>query len=155
MHIVAFKSFATCTFAAFISTLWRMDFDLLTIAKNYLKALKLGKTGKDLAIFFHPDVIQTELPNRLNPKGVVSNLSTILERAEKGKRLFKTQNYEIEHDIVQGDTVVLRLTWTGIMAVSIGTLGAGKTMKGHFAMFMKFKNGQIIEQTAYNCFDDF
>ena len=132
-----------------------MDFDILTIAKNYLKALKAGKTGKDIALFFHPDIIQIELPNRLNPKGVTSNLSQIIERAEKSKKLLKMQNYEIETALVHDDIVALQIRWTGVMAVSIGTLGAGKTMTGYFAMFLQFQSGQIIRQTTYNCFDDF
>ena len=132
-----------------------MEFDILTIAKNYLKALKTGKTGKELALFFHPNAVQTELPNRLNPKGVISHLDQILERAEKSQRLFKIQSYEIEHALVENNTIALQVNWTGVMAVSVGTLGAGKTMKAHFAMFIQFQNGQIIKQTNYNCFDDF
>ncbi len=129
-----------------------MEFDILTIAKNYVKAIK---ANKDLPLFFHPDVIQIELPNRLNPKGVISNFQQIVERAEKSRKLLKMQNYEIENEIVKDDTVVLQIKWTGILTVSMGTLGAGKTMKGHFAMFLQFTNGKIIRQTNYNCFDDF
>ena len=134
---------------------WRMDFDILTIAKNYLKALKAGKTGKELALFFHPDVIQAELPNRLNPKGVTSNLDQILERAEKSKKLLKAQNFEITEAVINEDTVAMQVTWTGVVATSVGTISTGQTMKGHFAMFLQFQNGQIIKQTNYNCFDDF
>ena len=129
-----------------------MEFDILTIAKNYLKAIK---AHQDLSLFFHPDVVQIELPNRLNPKGVVCNLEKILERDYKSRRLLKVQNYEIENETVTDDTVVLQIKWSGVVAVSIGTLGAGQTMKGYFAMFFQFKNGQIIKQTNYNCFDDF
>ncbi len=132
-----------------------MEFDILTIAKNYLKALKAGKTGKELAIFFHPDIIQIELPNRLNTKGVTSHFHQVIERAEKSKRLLKMQNYEIENAMVNDDVVALQIKWTGVMAVAIGTLGSGKSMNGYFAMFLQFKNGQIIKQTSYNCFDDF
>lgn len=133
----------------------RMDFDILTIAKNYLKALKAGKTGKELAIFFHPDVVQTELPNRLNPKGVASHLNQILDRMEKSKKLLKSQNFEVTDVIVQEQTVVMQLIWTGVVATSVGTISTGQTMRGQFAMFLQFQNGQIIKQTNYNCFDDF
>ena len=132
-----------------------MDFDILTIAKNYLKALKAGKSGKELAIFFHPDVIQTELPNKLNPKGVTNDLHQILDRVEKSKKLLKTQNFEIYEAVVNEDTVVMQITWTGVVATSVGTISTGQTMKGYFAMFLQFQNGQIIKQTNYNCFDDF
>ena len=132
-----------------------MDFDILTIAKNYLKALKAGKSGKELAIFFHPDVIQTELPNRLNPKGVTNDLNQILERIGKSKKLLKTQNFEITEAVVGENIVAMQIIWTGVVATSVGTISTGQTMKGHFAMFLQFQNGQIIKQTNYNCFEDF
>ncbi len=132
-----------------------MDFDILTIAKNYLKALRAGKTGKPLAIFFHPDIQQVELPNRLNPKGVVSNFDQILERAERGKRLLKSQDYKIISEVVNGDIVVLEVEWTGMLSVAFGILRPGDSLKAHFAMFIRFQNGQIISQRNYECFADF
>ncbi|TKK68616.1 nuclear transport factor 2 family protein [Ilyomonas limi] len=132
-----------------------MSVDILTIAKNYLKALKLGKTGKDLAIFFHEDVKQVEMPNRLNPNGSTSDLNTLLERAEQGKKIVKSQDYQIRNAIVQDNTVVLELDWSGVLNVHIGTLNAGQTMKAHFAMFIDFKDGKIIHQRNYDCFEAF
>ncbi len=132
-----------------------MEFDILTIAKNYLKALRAGKTGKDLALFFHADVVQTELPNRINPKGVVSNLKQILERAEKGKKLLKAQTYQIDNEVVNGDTVALEIKWTGVLAAAVANLCAGDTMRANFALFIQFQNGQIIRQRSYYCFEDF
>jgi ketosteroid isomerase-like protein len=132
-----------------------MSVDILTIAKNYLKALKQGKTGKDLAIFFHEDVRQVEMPNRLNPNGTTSDLPTLLERAEQGKKLLKGQDYTIKNTIVQDNTVVLEIDWSGILNVHVGTLNAGQTMKAHFAMFIDFKDGKIIHQRNYDCFEPF
>ena len=132
-----------------------MSLDILTIAKNYLKALKQGKTGKELAIFFHEDVEQVEMPNRLNPNGVVNNLSTLLERAEQGKKLLKSQDYELRNAFVHDNTVVLELDWSGVLNVHVGTLNAGQTMKAHFAMFIDFKDSKIIHQRNYDCFEQF
>lgn len=132
-----------------------MSFDILTIAKNYLKALKQGKTGKELAIFFHEDVEQVEMPNRLNPKGTTSNLNMLLERAEQGKKLLKSQDYKVRNAIVQENTVIFEVDWSGILNVHVGTLNAGQTMRAHFAMFIDFKDGKIIHQRNYNCFEDF
>ena len=132
-----------------------MSLDILTIAKNYLKALKQGKTGKELAIFFHEDVEQVEMPNRLNPNGVVNNLSSLLERAEQGKKLLKSQDYELRNAFVHDNTVVLELDWSGVLNVHIGTLNAGQTMKAHFAMFIDFMDGKIIHQRNYDCFEQF
>jgi ketosteroid isomerase-like protein len=132
-----------------------MSVDILTIAKNYLKALKQGKTGKDLAIFFHEDVTQVEMPNRLNTNGTTSDLTTLLERAEQGKKLLKSQDYQIKNAFVHENTVVMELDWSGILNVHIGTLNAGQTMKAHFAMFIDFKDGKIIHQRNYDCFEPF
>ena len=132
-----------------------MSLDILTIAKNYLKALKLGKTGNDLAIFFNEDVEQVEMPNRLNPNGTTSNLTTLLEKAEEGKKILKSQDYTIKNAIVQDNTVVLELDWSGVLNIHIGTLNAGQTMKAHFVMFIDFKDGKIIHQRNYNCFEPF
>ena len=147
-------TFLFCKFAAQQKHL-NMSVDILTIAKNYLKALKQGKTGKELAIFFHEDVEQVELPNQLNPNGVTSNLTTLLERAEQGKKLVKSQDYQIRNAFVHDNTVVMELEWSGIMNVHVGTLSAGQTMKAHFAMFIDFKDGKIIHQRNYNCFEPF
>jgi ketosteroid isomerase-like protein len=132
-----------------------MSLDILTIAKNYLKALKQGKTGKELAIFFHEDVEQVEMPNQLNPHGNTSDLTTVLERAEKGKKLLKSQDYQIRNAFVHDNTVIMELDWSGIMNVHVGTLNAGQTMKAHFAMFIDFKDGKIIHQRNYDCFEPF
>ena len=132
-----------------------MSLDILTIAKNYLKALKQGKTGKDLAIFFHDDLQQVEFPNRLNPNGLTNNLSMLLERAEQGKKVLKSQDYEIKNAFVQDNTVIFELDWSGILNVHIGTLNAGQAMKAHFAMFIDFKDGKIIHQRNYDCFEPF
>ena len=132
-----------------------MSVDILTLAKNYLKALKQGKTGKDLAIFFHEDVVEVEMPNRLNPEGTTSDLNTLLERAEQGKKILKSQDYQIRNAFVNENTVVMELDWSGILNVHIGTLNAGQTMKAHFAMFIDFKDGKIIHQRNYDCFEPF
>jgi ketosteroid isomerase-like protein len=132
-----------------------MSLDILTIAKNYLKALKGGKTGKELALFFHEAVQQVEYPNRLNPNGLTSDLTTLLERAEQGKKILKSQNYELRNAFVHGTTVVLELDWSGVLSVHLGTLNAGQTMKAHFAMFIDFKDGKILHQRNYNCFEPF
>src|SRR4051812_45470962 len=101
-----------------------MSVDILTIAKNYLKALRQGKTGKDLAIFFHEDVQQVEMPNRLNPNGTTSDLTTLLERAEHGKKILKSQDYQIKNAFVHDNTVIMELDWSGVLNVHVGTISA-------------------------------
>jgi len=43
--------------------------------------------------------------------------------------------------------------WTGVLAVTVGTLAAGVEMKASFAMFFRFRDGRIAMQRNYDCFE--
>jgi ketosteroid isomerase-like protein len=127
----------------------------LAAATRYLKALEGGATGETLAAFFAPDVVQEEFPNRLTPNGARRDLRALLEGAIRGQQVMGAQRYEIENAIASGDHVALEVRWTGTLAVAIGSLPAGGEMRAHFAVFLTFRNGQIIAQRNYDCFDPF
>ena len=126
--------------------------NLVTI-RAYLAALEAGAVGQALAKFFTPDAQQVELPNRLNSNGRLSDLPTILQRAEQGQRLLRSQCYEIKSEVAQGQCVAIEATWTGTLAVPLGSLAAGATMKAHIAMFFEFTEGRIRLQRNYDCFE--
>jgi ketosteroid isomerase-like protein len=117
------------------------------LARRYLKAIEAGATGDTLALFFDPDLVQEEFPNRLVPDGAKRNLADVLVLA--------AQSYEIRHTIEQADTVVLEVTWRGRLAVPIGSLKPGDEMRARFAVFLEFRNGRIVKQRNYDCFDPF
>src|SRR5499426_1552409 len=110
----------------------------LATIRAYLEALQGGAVGETLAKFFTPDARQVELPNRLNPRGGVSDLSTILRRAEQGQNLLHSQHYEILAELAQDHRAAVEARWTGTLAVALGPLEAGATMTAHFAMFFEF-----------------
>ena len=125
----------------------------LTLVRNYLNALEAGAVGEDLARFFAADAIQIELPNKLNPNGGKSDLPTLLLRAEQGQKLLRQQNYLIQSELIQGSRVAVEAIWTGVLAVPVGTLSAGESMKAHFAMFFEITDGLISSQRNYDCFE--
>jgi ketosteroid isomerase-like protein len=127
--------------------------DNLEIARRYLEALETGAQNAALAEFFTKDAIQEEFPNRLSPIGVHRNLNAILEAAKKGRRLLRAQKFEILNSIVDGDRVALEVFWSGLLAVPIDTLPADTHMRGHFSMWLEFKDGKIARQHNYDCFD--
>ncbi|MBV9480089.1 MAG: hypothetical protein JO249_04970 [Acidobacteria bacterium] len=49
--------------------------------------------------------------------------------------------------------VALEVLWVGKLAVSFGTLAAGSEMRAHSAMFFEFKEGKIVSQRNYDCFE--
>lgn len=119
----------------------------------YLAALESGAVGEALARFFTPDAVQIELPNTLNPKGGRSDLTTLLKRAEQGKLLLKEQNYEVYSVLAQGARVAVEMGWSAVLNVPLGTLSAGSSMRAHFAVFFEFRDGQIVNQRNYDCFE--
>ncbi|MCX6046136.1 MAG: nuclear transport factor 2 family protein [Chloroflexi bacterium] len=125
----------------------------LEIARRYLTAIERGATGETLAAFFAPDVVQEEFPNRLVPQGARRDLAALLDGAERGQKVLSGQRYEIQNELASGNFVVLEVIWIGTLAIPIGSLAIGDTMRAHFAVFIEFRDGKIIAQRNYDCFD--
>lgn len=123
------------------------------LVRQYLSALERGDTGEALRGFFTPDAEQTEWPNRLNPRGQVSDVSGLLARSVQGAKVLRSQNYNILTAISFEDRVAVEATWTGTLAIPLGTLAPGETMTAHFAMFFELRDGRIFRQRNYDCFE--
>jgi len=127
--------------------------DNLAIARRYLEALENGAEGGALAEFFTEDVVQEEFPNRLSPIGAHRDLKALLDTAKKGKRTLRAQKYDILHSIVDGDAVALEVFWSGYLATPVDTLPADSEMRAHLSIWLEFRDGKIIRQHNYDCFD--
>ena len=125
----------------------------LALVREYLAALEAGEVGAALARFFTPDAVQEEFPNRLNPNGGRSDLATMLERSERGKQLLQSQRYVVSSAIARDSTVAVEAEWSATLAVPVGTIPAGGSMRAHFAMFFEFVDGRIHRQRNYDCFE--
>jgi ketosteroid isomerase-like protein len=125
----------------------------LETVRTYLAAVESGEAGVLLRSFFTEDIRQIELPNRLNPSGQQSDLGGMLQRNEQGRKVLRSQHYEILSEVVQGSRVAVEAIWTGILAVSLGTLTPGSEMKAYLAMFFEFRDGRIASQRNYDCFE--
>lgn len=125
----------------------------LEIARNYLQALERRETGAALGSFFAPDVVFEEFPNRLTPLGKKRDLAESLAGAENGKKTMSRQIYKITHEIAAGDQVTLEVEWLGKLAIPFGSIPFGGQMKAFFAMFMEFRDGKIVRQRNYDCFE--
>lgn len=125
----------------------------LALIRAYLSALESGAVDEELACFFGAYAVQVELPNKLNPSGARSDLPTILARAKQGQGILKSQSYEIHSEIAQGSHVAVEAVWSGVLAVPLGSLAAGATMRAHFAMFFEVTEGRISSQRNYDCFE--
>lgn len=126
---------------------------LLDLAAAYLSALERGAVGDDLARFFDPEVEQREHPNRLSPHGATRDLAALLDGAVKGRALLTSQRFEILNNVESGNQLSLEVLWTGTLAVPIGSLSPGDQMRAHFAIFLEYRNGLILRQRNYDCFE--
>ena len=125
--------------------------DNLALAREYVAALERGEAGESMKRFFTPDFQQIEYPNRLNAKGQQSDLASVVERSERGSKMMKSQRYEIENAVADGDSVAMEVRWTGVLATPVPGLPA--EMRANFAFFLDFRDGKIARQRNYDCFD--
>lgn len=127
----------------------------LELARRYLAALEAGVVGDELAAFFSPDVQQIEFPNRLVPNGGRRGLAEMLEGARRGQQVLREQRYQVERAFADGNAVVLEVLWVGTLAIDRGSIAAGQELRAHFAVILELRNGRIIAQRNYDCFDPF
>jgi ketosteroid isomerase-like protein len=127
--------------------------DNLAIARRYIKAIESGAAGDELAQFLAPEVIVEIFPSKFFPNGSRSDLAGIRAAAERGKKAMSSQRYDIRNEVAGGDAVALEIDWTGTLAVPFQSLPKGAQMRAHFAAFLQFKNGKIVAQRNYDCYD--
>lgn len=120
--------------------------------RRYLRAIETGDFAS-IPELFSPDAVVEQLPNRIYPNGLKSDVSRMSEAFAKGRQLLSSQSYEIKKAVVDGDTLSVEVLWTGTLAIAFGSLAAGSEMRAHSAMFFQFGDGRIVSQRNYDCFE--
>ena len=132
-----------------------MQADHGALVRTCLEAIAAGATGDTLAAFFHPDVEQVEFPNRLVVQAAARDLAAVLASAKRGQAVVRRQSFSVANVVVEADRAAVEATWEPELAVPVGSLKAGDTMRAHFAMFFEFRDGKIRRQRNYDCFEAF
>jgi len=125
----------------------------LTIANHYIAALSAGAGPDDLDTFVAPDFIQKEFPNRLLPNGATRDLQSMKHARARGKALLSAEHFEIVGALASGSHVAMEIVWTGTVGVAAGPFVAGQALRAQFAIFLEFRDGRIVRQHNYDCFD--
>ena len=125
----------------------------LALARQYLKAIESGASAEEMARFFAPEVIVEIFPSKFFPNGSRSNLDEIRAAANRGKKAMASQTYAVRNALASGDQVALEIDWTGTLAIPFQTIPAGGQMRAHFAAFLQFKDGKIVSQRNYDCYE--
>lgn len=130
-----------------------MDSAHLKHLRNLYLAISAGATGDDLAAFWHPDAEQVEYPSLMRPHGHRRSLAEMLEGSERGLELIRDQHFDVHTAIEAGDEVAVQLTWTATIAADLGTLAAGTPLVAHVAAFYVFRDGLVLRQSSYDCYE--
>lgn len=120
------------------------------LAVRYHEAISRGESPDP---YFHEDAVHRELPNALFPDGAVRDLDGLRAAAERGRTTIKEQRFEVLNAVASGDQVALEVLWTGTLAVPLGDLPAGHTLRAHIGTFLEFRDDKIVAQRNYDCYE--
>jgi SnoaL-like protein len=132
-----------------------MQTDIEAIAIDFVKTLQNRKSSEELLRFYHPDIEQIEFPNAVTKNKVIRKLNDLKAGAEKGKTILQKEEYEVVKSYSFENIVIIEVIWTGTLAIPLGSIPVGGTMKAYFAQFYEFKDGKIIKLRNYDCFEPF
>ena len=124
----------------------------LDAARRYLATIEKGEVEGTLQ-FFAPDAVQEEFPNRLSPNGAKRDLEDLREGAERGRRAMSAQTFDVLNAVAIGNQVVLEVRWTGTLTLGFASIPAGGQLHARFAVFLEFRDGKIVRQRNYDCFE--
>ncbi|WP_067540983.1 nuclear transport factor 2 family protein [Nocardia crassostreae] len=125
----------------------------IDIAIRYHRAVAEFATGDDLAVFFHPEATHHELPNALFPDGNTRDLPALCAASAAGRKTLSSQSFEVRNAIAMDNQVALEVLWTGTTAIPLGDLPAGHTLRAHIAAILEFRDGKIVAQRNYDCYE--
>ncbi|AIS02365.1 hypothetical protein SGLAU_32155 [Streptomyces glaucescens] len=122
-------------------------------ALRYHEAVARLAAPEELAEFLHPDMIHSQLPNAVFPAGAERDLAETLAASARARTLLSDQSYEVINAVACGDQVALEIRWSGTLAVGFGDLPEGHVMRAHIAAFLEFRDGRIVAQRNYDCYE--
>lgn len=127
----------------------------LAIVNALYRALEDGKHGAELSRLFTDDMLMIERPNLIKPKGAQATRAHMLANSAAGASLLSRQTFAVHSAIEHGDTVIVRLLWTGTIARDAGPFHAGQELTAHVAQFIQLKDGRIAAIETYDCYEPF
>jgi ketosteroid isomerase-like protein len=122
---------------------------------QYLQAVASMGSFENVADFYSPNVVIEEFPNRIAPQGRFRRAAELRAAYEQGRQILQSQTYRVQRILEAGDEVAVELEWSGILAVPVMNLPAGREMKAFVAMFLTFRDGKIASQRNYDCYPPF
>lgn len=126
----------------------------LDIVRRYLALLTdPASTVEHLDAVIAPEMVFEEAPNLIAPAGRKRDYQAIREGFALSKSLLTEQEYLVDSTAESGDRVILEVRWRGVLAQGFGKVPAGAEMRARSAMFIELRDGKIVFQRNYDCFE--
>ena len=126
----------------------------MEVVRGYLQAVERLDVDA-LPGWLDATVVQVERPNKLYRDGQVRDRTQMLRDLPRARQVLQRQSYPIETIIASGDQVVVETRWEGVLNVPLGRLQPGDAMVAHICMVFTLKDGKIVRQVNYDCYEDF
>lgn len=123
-------------------------------ARAYIAAIERFDV-EAVAQFLDPAIEQVERPNRLYADGQTRGREGMLRDLPRGAQVLRRQTYRIETIYGAGDMVTVETRWEGIVNVPLGALKPGDAMVAHICMVFTLRDGMIVRQVNYDCYEPF
>ncbi|MEV5357396.1 nuclear transport factor 2 family protein [Streptomyces sp. NPDC052693] len=131
------------------------DHPNVRIALRYHEAVARLAAPQELEEFLHPEMTHSQVPNALFPAGADRDRAETLAASARARTLLSAQRYDVVSAVAAGDRVALEIKWSGTLAAGFGELPAGHVMRAHIAAFLDFRDGRIVAQRTYDCYEPF
>jgi ketosteroid isomerase-like protein len=130
--------------------------DVESVVRRYYGVVADLSSGvDDLQPLLAPEVRVTEHPNAISPNGGVRDRESTIAGFVAGKNLLREQSFDVHEVVVAGDRAAVRLTWRGVVGVDAGRLSAGQELVAEIASFLTVRDGQVVSQETFDCYQPF
>jgi ketosteroid isomerase-like protein len=127
---------------------------LIALVQRYLDLV--ADPTSDLAAIeavLDPEFRFIEHSNLMSPAGSERDRTIVLDSIPQGRMLLSSQRFEVHDHAVVGDTrVITRAFWEGRLAMGAGLLGIGSSLRADLAMFFDVRDGRIVRQENFDCY---
>jgi len=123
------------------------------LVRSLFRAIETGAVGSALREYYDPTAEQIEHPSMMRPTGGRRPLADILAASEFGARMIADQRYEVLTVVDDGERLATEFTWTGTLLIDAGDIPAGTSLVAHIAAFFVFRDGRILTQSSYDCYE--
>lgn len=126
----------------------------LELVRAYIAAVERFDVA-DMVGCVEPDMVFIEMPNLVNVKGTHRDLAAMKEGLPKGRQILRSQSYDFIEVTEAAERLIVEARWQGIVAIPLGGLKPGDAMVAHICMMFRFRDGRIVEQKNYDCYEAF